>query len=632
MVRNQCVGCSHQVLGLASRYRLVLSKTSPRRSVNFDDFRFSGSVLGIFQGLLAVLVGWGLLDSQSLHGQVKYTPESPEVKEIVRKAVGNLTSTIPGITGEKIVAALAVSQAQKRYEDEINKDHPLIRSAIESILALLPDEVPEGITEQHMLRMKEVYIPALSCFLLAEVDKVRYRAQITRLVDEIQRRVRQDGAMNYMGQADDVGDTSQVQYAALALYVANQHGFRVAPDVAKRMLQWFVDSQQSSGSFHYHLRRSGNNWTPVASSQSSYPSIHAGGLGSVYLLADMLQLFPRKKQLAKVSVQEQYTDLPDTVTVYIPPIAGGEQESIGGDGPVVSFNMGALLSTTGSGNRVLQNGFSAKVEQWNFYYLYAVERYAWFREQADGKLSGGDIPRWYDLGVDYLKSIQLENGGFVKPEFITERAAVATSFAILFLVRSSEIISLPSAESELQGDIGFPEGVLEVRGGRVIGGSAEKDINAIFSMLKEKPTEDQLEAISNSLKMAIQEFNQMEGASRGEIKSFLRSLISAESFYQRKIAVKFLSAEQDLDNVPALLFALSDPEFEICLMAHDGLRLISRRIDNMPLSQETRLKSEDVYMIAGNSDRERMRAEYDTLKRQWTQWFLSIRPDAELLD
>lgn len=568
-----------------------------------------------------------------VQGQKKYNPDSFEVEEMVERSLRRLEQLKPSNLGERALAAIAIVEARKRYQQTDSAPSPTVEGVVAEIVKNLSAEVPSRIDESHLLTMNEVYAPVMATILLAELDKVRYRSEISRLVESIEKRFQPHGALTYLNRDQSVGDTSQVQYAVLALYVANHHGFKIDPEIAKRALAWLTDSQQPSGDFYYQLQEQGGRWQPNRESPTSGLAIHVGGLGTVYMLADMLRLFPRKKRMAQVKTEESFVDLPKTVVEYVPLVDGDGAASFAGDGPVVRFDLGRLLSSTAAGNRSLQNRFEIEIKDWNYYYLYALERYAWFREQAEGSVSGGNVANWYDLGVEFLKENQESNGGFLKKMFPIENETVATSFAVLFLVRSSQIISAPPRESDLVGEVGFPDGPLTVDGARVVGGDAEKDMGALMSMLQEKPSEEQLEAIAQSMKKAIQDFATMEDKSRGEIKAFLRTMVTSSNYYRRKIAVRFLASEQDMDNVPALLYLLGDEEFDICMEAHDGLRLISRRIDTMPLSDETRRKSEDPYLIRADTDDERqMREEYDSLKRQWTDWFLRIRPNADLLD
>ena len=109
-------------------------------------------------------------------------------------------------------------------------------------------------------------------------------------------------------------------------------------------------------------------------------------------------------------------------------------------------------------------------------------------------------------------------------------------------------------------------------------------------------------------------------------------MISARNYFRRLIAVRFLAGEQDMDNVPALIYALGDPDLRICLEAHDGLRLISRKIDSMEVSPRTRENAVRDPGVLASDEENSCRYEFDSIKEKWTDWFLKIRPGAELLD
>ena len=110
------------------------------------------------------------------------------------------------------------------------------------------------------------------------------------------------------------------------------------------------------------------------------------------------------------------------------------------------------------------------------------------------------------------------------------------------------------------------------------------------------------------------QFSQDQNKSRGENLAFLTGLVKDRNFFRRMVAVKILAREASMDNVPALIYALGDPDVKICKEAHDGLRLISRKVDAFQLSSRPNLD------------------DYKMVKRQWTKWFLQIRPGAELID
>ena len=88
-----------------------------------------------------------------------------------------------------------------------------------------------------------------------------------------------------------------------------------------------------------------------------------------------------------------------------------------------------------------------------------------------------------------------------------------------------------------------------------------------------------------------------------------------------------------MDNVPGLIYAVSDPDFRIAFEAHQGLRLVSRKIDSMKLSQ---LTLDNARRDPGPLERDSpqivatMRSEFNSMEKRWSDWFLKIRPNAQL--
>ena len=109
-------------------------------------------------------------------------------------------------------------------------------------------------------------------------------------------------------------------------------------------------------------------------------------------------------------------------------------------------------------------------------------------------------------------------------------------------------------------------------------------------------------------------------------------MIGANNYYRRLIAVRFLAGEQDMDNVPALIYGLGDPDFRIAIEAHNGLRLISRKIDSLSVSRSTQTNALRSPGVLTEDEKNLMQAEFGSVKKKWTNWFLKIRPGAELLD
>lgn len=574
-----------------------------------------------------------LTPEATVNAQMKYKPEHPDVRRMCDAAASYLNfATRDNKRGA--LSALAVLQYYKRYEQRVPKDNEYIKSVVENIAAAFPGpgfDYEEARENENILVQTEIYYPCLAMILLAEYDSKKYKPEIKQFLNMLKRRQRPNGAFTYRSQPNS-GDTSQTQFAALAMSVAKTHGFNVDIEMAKKTLDWLCVSQQGGGQWIYKLVY-GNGSTgagrpdPSSRNNNPSPSMQAAGLGSCYLLADFLQLNKRAKSMSKAMAKD--IGLPRTVTIYVKPI-DGEGALRNKTGPLTNFDRGKLNSATRSGNTAMISMFTPKARRWNYYHLYAVERYAYFREQTEGDMRG--LEDWYDQVIDQMKQDQKDDGSF--PTDDLEVTVDATAFALLFMVRSSEVINLPITAGEARGGRGFETDTILVqdRNGGVTSVDAEKNLGDLLSMLKDGATDEQMQQLSASLKKQIVEFRKKDDKDRGQIKAFLRSMIGAKNYYRRLIAVRFLAGEQDMDNAPALIYALGDPDFRIAIEAHNGLRLISRKIDSLKVSSLTEKNAVRPPGVLKEKEKNGLVIEFAGLKEKWTEWLLKIRPGAELLD
>lgn len=334
------------------------------------------------------------------------------------------------------------------------------------------------------------------------------------------------------------------------------------------------------------------------------------------------------KSLAKETI-----GLPKTVTIYVEPV-DGKSSLLNKTGPLVQFDRGKFSNKVRAGNAWLERGFKVNRDvPFTCYYLFTLERYAYFREQGEGNVGNGKLVNWYDEGFEYL--LGQRGGNYVIKAQSKENAIWSPALAVLFLVRSSEVLNVEPAASRALGGQGFKKDSVLRTGanGLIRQVETEKNLSDLISMMKEGEADnEQLRELAEALKKQISEFRAKDDKSRGEIKAFLQSMIAARNYFRRLIAVRFLAGEQAMDNVPALLYALGDPDLRICLEAHDGLRLVSRKIDSMKLSDLTRKNAlRDPDALTGEES-DSCRLELSEMKRSWTEWFLKIRPSAELLD
>ena len=254
-----------------------------------------------------------------------------------------------------------------------------------------------------------------------------------------------------------------------------------------------------------------------------------------------------------------------------------------------------------------------KTKTWNFYYLYALERYAYFRETAEIEVS--EIPTWYDQGVDHLKSIQAKDGSWAGESQIAKQT-VNTAFAIMFLVRASEVLAGDTVEGVMNGNQGFAvdKKLTFNKDGSVTGQSPIKGVEDVLGILGAGVDDNDLDFVLESLAPVIGQMANRTDKSHGEQLAFLRGLLADENPRMRQIAVRLLAGQQVIENAPALIHALGDRAFDVRVEAHNGLRLISRRIDTLKLPENP--SAED----------------FKTLKGQWTEWYLGVNPGGKLFE
>ena len=575
------------------------------------------------------------LVTPDVSAQAVYSPDHPEVRALADDLVNYLKGAIKPNSqmNSRVLAALAVVQHSKRYNGSVPVSDPLVKQACDDVAAQV-DEIIEN--------EREMYMPCITIILLAETNARAYREPIKKLLRFLENRQNPNGSYTYKNEGYKSCDMSQTQFAALAMFVAKLHGFDMDVQMAKRTLDWTLNSQAPDGGWAYKLKASGTANDPGFKPRSgsgaevyeATPSISmsfAGG-GTAYLLSDFLQLNKRAKSMSK-SLSKKTIGLPKTVTFYVEPV-DGKSSLLNKTGPLVQFDRGKFSNKVRAGNAWLERGF--KVDRnvpFTCYYLFTMERYAYFREQAEGNVGNGNLVNWYDEGFKYLQE-QRGGNSVIKPQS-KENNIFSPALAILFLVRSSEVLNVEPAESRALGGQGFKKDSVLRTGanGLIRQVETEKNLSDLISMMKEGEADnEQLRELAEALKKQISEFRAKDDKSRGEIKAFLQSMIAARNYFRRLIAVRFLAGEQAMDNVPALLYALGDPDLRICIEAHDGLRLVSRKIDSMKLSELTRknaLRDPDALTAEENDS---CRLEFNEMKREWTEWFLKIRPSAELLD
>jgi hypothetical protein len=106
----------------------------------------------------------------------------------------------------------------------------------------------------------------------------------------------------------------------------------------------------------------------------------------------------------------------------------------------------------------------------------------------------------------------------------------------------------------------------------------------------------------------IEPFNRTENGEQHEKQmATMRSLLANGKFSDRFAVTKILAFSGDVEQVPHLIFALTDGDHRITRAARDGLRLISRKFTGFELSDTP-------------SQQEKARA-----AKRWNAWYRSVR-------
>jgi hypothetical protein len=234
------------------------------------------------------------------------------------------------------------------------------------------------------------------------------------------------------------------------------------------------------------------------------------------------------------------------------------------------------------------------------YVLYSIERYKSFEELLTGTTL--PEPEWYRQGYEFLKKTQQSQGSWQGDS----GSSCSTAFAVLFLLRSTQkSIRENLGEGTLVGGRGLQADLSRMRldGGRLVAQPKMAHVSDLLGMLEGSAPEALQQLLDNPDSLRA---NRADPENARQLQQIVKSGVPGA----RIISVRVLAQQRNLDHVPTLLYAMTDPDKRVVREARDGLRRISRRIDGFGLS--------DNY-----TDTQR----YDVIDK-WKRWYRRVRPDA----
>ena len=522
-------------------------------------------------------------------------PTDPKVRRMVERGMAYLDSGLEEAEeedrlGGKCLIGLAF------FKEGHPETHHRITAAVDQCLeACRPS--PRNIRE-------DIYSTGIAAIFLTELDASKYRDAVEKLLQSLYLRQKSFGGWGYPppNQAFRTGDTSMTQYAVLALWTAQKHGIPLADRVVDRACNWLIRVQDPSGAWGYQGNDPGQNNYQRVSQSEIRPSLCAAALGSVYICSDLIGVQPARAKRAEAGDEEALPAAFRLVTNQ-----GNPERAAGRAGTRVSPDRLRRAISDGEAWFHQPENKRADVPIWPLYYLYALERYQSFRELATG--GPNREWRWYDQAVNYLARRQQKDGRWNGQE----GDQVATAFAVLVLIRSTKrAIAASYGDGRLTGGRGLPKNVsnVQVREGKLISkplGGSVRDALAVLEN-PDHPDYDYLAQFGETFQLS-----QQPDVRRRQVNR-LRRLVRSGSYSARAAAVKALARGRNLDDVPYLIFALTDPDPRVRLEARVGLRFVSRRFDGVGIDSQT----DDAQTRAQRID-------------AWKQWYLTIRPDAVFL-
>lgn len=526
-----------------------------------------------------VLFGAALLSAVLPQTATAYTPESPEVRAVIKKGLKYLETAKEGRLGGRCLIAMAF------LKDGADEKHPKVVEAVDACLAATKGEA-KAINA-------DIYSTGIAIIFLCTLNPSKYQPEIVKLRDSLEERQKKHGGWGYPDK--ETGDTSMTQYAVLSYWEMSAVGIPISTKSTEEVAEWLLRTQDPGGNWGYQGKET-TDTDKLVKQDSNKPGMTAAALGCTYMAADLLGL------------SELHSDLDSSLPPALRPLKKAQQKK----GPLtVRVDARQLRAAQERGRSWLFKNYKIDPPGFTHYYLYALERCRSFMEAAAGR--SVKEPTWYNDGYEYLKKTQKPDGSWKEQEGYE---AVNTAFGVLFLLRSTQKAierSKSYGDGSLLAGRGLPTEIQEVRvrGGQVAAKKIANPTSELIDILS-RADHPMFAAVVADIDLLRDRLKASPAEERKEHLARLRALVTTGVPDARVSAVRVLSLLRDLDSCPALIAALEDPDWQVVLAADDGLQFVGWKTATTSL---------------GDKPDNKARA---AAKQRWTQWYLAIRPDAEL--
>jgi hypothetical protein len=500
------------------------------------------------------------------------TPESPEVRKLVSAALGYLEQNTDERLGGRCLIGLV-------FLKENLRDHPRVQEALAECRQQMAANPPDTVLD--------VYSNGLAVLFLCELSPQKYAREIDWYLNRLKARQKDHGGWGYHDYTS--GDTSQTQFAALAYWEAYRRHFAVEGKSLENVANWLMKTQDPDGCWGYQGKITESSMLTEQTEKNC--SMLAAGLGSVYICADLFGASPASSEKAEAN------PLPSALRRVVD---GGTRPTRGRIRPE-TINISQLIATMNRAHGWMKENYEIDIGGKCYYYLYALERYKSLQDAFERESE--EEPKWYNDGYQFLAKAQRKDGswsGYCG-------APCDTAFATLFLLRSMQkSIKIDLGEGTLLSGRGLPSNLsrAKLRNGQLIVEQVRTKVDELLTMIDDD--EAVLDELARDPSQLVVDKVDDKSARR------LQQLVRGGEPEVRLLAVRALGRSGNLDYVPSLLYALTDPDRRVVLEARDGLKYVSRNFkgfgppDNF--TEQQRFQAADA----------------------WKNWYKSLRPGALL--
>jgi len=500
------------------------------------------------------------------------TPESPQVRQLIASALSYLEEHVDERLGGRCLNGLVFLKADQR-------DHPRVREALEACRETMRANPPDAVLD--------VYSNGLAIIFLCELSPQAHAREIEWYLGRMKARQKPHGGWGY--ETYETGDTSQTQYAALAYWEAQRRGFGIEPSSVEKLANWLMRTQGPDGCWGYQGQIS-TTGKPVPQTETNC-SMLAAGLGCVYICADIFGIQQR------AVTGESGPGEANSPPAALRPVETAKKRDVS-KLRAQQLDVRRLTDTMQRAHAWMKENYRIDIGVKRYYYLYGLERYKSFQEAAEGVIE--PEPKWYNDGYEFLAKDQQPNGswrGYCG-------ADCDTAFATLFLLRSAQkSLRARLGEGTLLAGRGLPANLsrAKLRNGQVIIEQVHTKVDELLSMIDDGDAGLLDELARDPSQLVVEEVDSRSARQ-------LQQLVRGGEPEARLLAVRALGRSGNLNYVPSLLYALTDPDRRIVLEARDGLRFISRKFDGF-----------------GPPDNFTEQQRYEALDA-WKKWYRSLRP------